>query len=151
LQSALAEAGINPVSAVPGQALDLGEGAQLHVLAVSRKGAVLLLEWKYFRALLPVGMDFETLEALQREPELGALAALLLAENGLASINPPEWVTKLQPLVVLLSVGTETLEGLPSPETLEMLEGYTLLRTDRNGWIELTTDGERLWVEVERQ
>ena len=28
--------------------------------------------------------------------------------------------------------------------------GYTLLRTDRNGWIQLSTDGEQLWVEVER-
>lgn len=25
-----------------------------------------------------------------------------------------------------------------------------LLRSDRDGWIELTTDGERMWVEVER-
>jgi len=28
------------------------------------------------------------------------------------------------------------------------LQGYNLLRTDRNGWIELATDGEQLWVEV---
>ena len=31
------------------------------------------------------------------------------------------------------------------------LVGYTLLRTDQNGWIELATDGEQLWVEVERK
>jgi len=30
-------------------------------------------------------------------------------------------------------------------------EGITLLRTDRHGWIEITTDGEKLWVEVERR
>ena len=47
--------------------------------------------------------------------------------------------------------GAGDREGLPSPETLEALEGYTLLRTDRNGWIELTTDGEQMWVEVERR
>ncbi len=34
---------------------------------------------------------------------------------------------------------------------LAAVEGYTLLRTDRNGWIELTTDGKQLWVEVERE
>jgi len=34
---------------------------------------------------------------------------------------------------------------------LEAIKGYTLLRTDRNGWIELTTDGEQMWVEVERR
>jgi hypothetical protein len=31
------------------------------------------------------------------------------------------------------------------------VEGYTLLRTDRIGWIELTTDGQQMWVEVERR
>jgi beta-lactamase superfamily II metal-dependent hydrolase len=40
-------------------------------------------------------------------------------------------------------------DGMPSKETLEAVEGYTLLRTDQNGWIELSTDGEQMWVEVE--
>jgi hypothetical protein len=34
---------------------------------------------------------------------------------------------------------------------IEALDGYTLLRTDRNGWIHLTTDGEQMWVEVENR
>ena len=50
----------------------------------------------------------------------------------------------------MVSVSTADKQGLPSPETLEALQGYTVLRTDRNGWIELTTDGEQMWVEVER-
>jgi uncharacterized protein YraI len=33
---------------------------------------------------------------------------------------------------------------------LEAVQGYTLLCTDRNGWIEVSTDGEQMWVEVER-
>jgi hypothetical protein len=37
------------------------------------------------------------------------------------------------------------------PQMMDALPGYTLLRTNRNGWIELSTDGERLWVEVERK
>jgi hypothetical protein len=40
--------------------------------------------------------------------------------------------------------------GLPSPETIASLHGYTLLRTDQNSWIELSTDGRQMWVEVER-
>jgi beta-lactamase superfamily II metal-dependent hydrolase len=47
-------------------------------------------------------------------------------------------------------VGAGDRNGLPSPETLEAVEGYSFLRTDRNGWIQLSTDGEQLWVEVER-
>jgi hypothetical protein len=30
-----------------------------------------------------------------------------------------------------------------------LMHGYTILRTDRSGWIELSTDGEQMWVEVE--
>ncbi len=35
-----------------------------------KRGAVLLLEWEDFRALLPVGLDFDTLEELQDDPTL---------------------------------------------------------------------------------
>jgi hypothetical protein len=31
------------------------------------------------------------------------------------------------------------------------LQGYALLRTDLNGWIELISDGETLWVQVEKK
>jgi hypothetical protein len=37
---------------------------------------------------------------------------------------------------------------MPSDETLEACEGYTLVRTDQKGWIELSTDGEQMWVEA---
>jgi len=39
----------------------------------------------------------------------------------------------------------------PSPNILDALQGYPLLHTERNGWIELTTDGKQIWVEVERK
>jgi beta-lactamase superfamily II metal-dependent hydrolase len=42
-------------------------------------------------------------------------------------------------------------DGLPSPETVEALEGYSLLRTDLNGWIHLSTDQKQMWVEAERK
>jgi len=76
---------------------------------------------------------------------------LLLADSGYAPSNPPEWIANLRSQVVLLSVSAADKEGLPSPETLELLQGYTLLSTDRNGWIELSTDGEQMWVEAERR
>jgi hypothetical protein len=151
LRSALSQLGIRPIPDQAGQVLDLGGGARLIVLAVGPRGAVLSLEWESFRALLPVGMDFETLEALQADRTLTPVTALLLADSGYAPINPPEWIKKLKPQVVLLSVVAGDFNGLPSPETIEALEGYNLLRTDQEGWIELTTDGEQMWVEVERR
>jgi hypothetical protein len=146
----LAELGIPTVSAVSDQVLDLGEGAFLRLLEVGRRGAVLLLEWNHFRVLLPIGMDFEILEDMQTQPELKGLTALLLAESGYAPVNPKEWIENLAPQIVLLSVAAGDPEGFPSPETVAAVDGYKLLRTDRNGWIELITDGEQMWVEVER-
>jgi hypothetical protein len=34
---------------------------------------------------------------------------------------------------------------------LDELAGTTLLRTDRNGWIKVSTDGTRMWVDVEKK
>ena len=116
---------------------------------VGRRSGVLLLEWKNFRALLPVGMSFDEMEALENGKAVGRVSALLMAEGGYAPLNPAEWVANLQPQAVLLSVSLKDATGLPSPEALWAVEGYPLLRTDRNGWIELSTDGEQMWVEVE--
>ena len=119
-------------------------------ITFGKRGAVLLLVWEHFRLLLLIGLDFATLEELQANPTLTPVTALLLAESGYAPVNPAEWIGKLRPQVMLLSVAADDRDGLPSPETLATVKGYMLLRTDRNGWIELSTDGEELWVEVER-
>jgi hypothetical protein len=39
----------------------------------------------------------------------------------------------------------------PETEVQESVEGFILMRTERNGWIGLTTDGEQMWVEVEKK
>jgi competence protein ComEC len=150
LQARLSGLGIPVTAAQPGQAIDLGDGARLRVLTAGRRGAALLLEYGHFRLLLPLGPDAEDLAALQADASLIHPDALLLAESGYAPANPPEWLAALAPRLALLSVAADDRAGLPSPETLEALGGYPLLRTDRNGWIEVTTDGEQMWVEVER-
>lgn len=151
LKTNLAQAGISPITAQTGQSLDLGKGASLTLLALDDYGATLLLEWGNFRALLPVGLDAHTLEGLQTDPHLASVTAFLLADRGRDWLNPPEWIVRLRPRVTLLDVTAGDWDGFPPPETLQALRGYTLLRTDRNGWIHLSTDGEQLWVEVERE
>jgi hypothetical protein len=95
-------------------------------------------------------MRFKEMEALKTGEEVGPVTALLLADFGYAQLIPAEWVVNLRPPVILLSLSTDDRERLPSPEALQAVEGYILLRTDRSGWIELSTDGESMWVEVER-
>jgi competence protein ComEC len=150
LRQALTDLRVPMIDAQAGQILELGQGARLHVLAVEPRGAVLLLEWGNFQSLLPVGLDFDSMEALMKDRHLTTMTALLLADGGYAPLNPPEWIDRWQPQVVLLSVAAGDTQGRPDPQVLEAVQGRTLLRTDQNGWIELTTDGEQMWVEVER-
>ncbi len=147
----LADRAILVTRAGPGQALDLGAGATLTVLAVNPRGAVLLVEWKGFRALLPIGMNFDSLAELENGAAVGPMNVLLLADSGYAPVNPPEWIAELQPQLVILSVAAGDPDGLPDQDTLDAVQEITLLRTDRNGWITVSTDGEGMWVEVEKK
>jgi competence protein ComEC len=131
--------------------LDLGEGAILHILNVNSRGAVLLLQWKDFRALLPIGINFEAQEELKYGKDIMGTSVLSIADSGYAPINPPEWISNLHPQLIVLSVAAGDADGLPHAITLETIEDYPLLRTDYNGWIEITTNGTDMWVETEKQ
>ncbi|HSL46135.1 MAG TPA: ComEC/Rec2 family competence protein [Anaerolineales bacterium] len=139
------------VNAEPEQILELGDGATLRVLTTGPRGAVLLVEWKNFRALLPVGISFEALDELRNGAAIGPVNVLSLADSGYAASNPPEWVFNLNPELVLLSVDAVDQNGMPDSEVLESVRDFELLRTDQNGWVEITTDGTQMWVNVERK
>jgi competence protein ComEC len=147
----LTQTGVPLVRAAPGWALDLGSGARLEVLSSTERGAVLLVEWGQFRALLPVGLNFESLVELGYGETIGAVDVLLLADSGYAPLNQAEWIANLSPQVFILSVAAGDDSGLPDEAVLALTEGGSLMRTDRNGWIEVITDGEQFRVEVERK
>ncbi|MGD8404729.1 MAG: ComEC/Rec2 family competence protein [Anaerolineales bacterium] len=134
-----------------GSELDLGNGAILKILNVNSRGAVLLLKWNEFQALLPVGMNFSALEELNYGEDIKVTSLLLIADSGFAPINPPEWIKNVNPQLIVLDVAAGDPDGLPHEETLGTIEDYPILRTDHNGWIEVTTDGIEMWFEVERQ
>jgi competence protein ComEC len=138
-------------NAEPEQVLELGEGAMMKVLAVGPRGAVLLVEWKNFRTLLPIGMSFEALDELRNGAKIGPVSVLSLADAGYEASNPPEWIANLNPEIVELSVDAADQNGMPDSSVLESVKDYELLRTDQNGWIEITTNGEQMWVNVERK
>jgi beta-lactamase superfamily II metal-dependent hydrolase len=147
LEKYLLRAEIPLVSAEKGQVLDLGDGISLRIQAAGARGAVLLLEWDSFRAFLPIGMDFKNLDNARNT---GEVSVLLLADSGYAPINPPELIEALHPQLVVLSVAADDWSGLPHQSVLRTVEGYSFLRTDENGWIQVTTDGKQMWVESER-
>ncbi len=147
----LAESGVPVQRAETGQRLELGDGAFIELQAEGPRGSVLLIQWKDFRALLPIGVSADTLESLEYGNAIGPVDVLLLADAGYAPSNPPEWIENLNPSLTILSVAACDEFGMPSDETLEALGGYTLLRTDRSGWISVITNGNEMWVEAERE
>lgn len=139
--------GLPVVDVRAGQRLELGTGAWLEVIAESPHGAAFLLAHGRLRVLLLCGVDPEMMEV---GLEVNHVQAVMLADGGNLAVNPPHWIRELSPWAVLISTEAGNRRDLPSPELLEELEGLTVLRTDHNGSIELISDGERLWVRLER-
>jgi beta-lactamase superfamily II metal-dependent hydrolase len=133
-----------------GQKLELGDGAFIEVQATGPRGSVLLIQYGSFRALLPIGVGEGTFESLEFGNTIGSVDVLLLAESGYAPSNPPDIFENLNPQLVVLSVAAGDPDGLPSQDVLDSLEGYSLLRTDRSGWIDISTDGTEMRITVER-
>ena len=93
----LAQQSIPVTTAKAGQTLDLGSGVTLKALDVSPLGSTLLIEWNGFRALLPIGENFDTLTNLQIGKSVGPVTVLLLSQSGYAPLTPPEWIQNLNP------------------------------------------------------
>ena len=142
--------GIPITEAEKDDVLDLGDGATLTVLTTGPRGAVLLLEYQNFRVMLPVGMSFEALDELGYGENIAPVSVLLLADSGYAASNPEDWVVNLNPELVVLSVDAADENGMPDGDVLETVKDFSLLRTDQNGWIEVSTNGMQMWVNVER-
>ncbi len=150
LDKFFAERGIPVSRAEAGQRLELGGGSFIEVQAAGPRGSVLLIQYKNFRALLPIGLSDGTLEELEFGNTIGKVDVLLLADSGFELSNPPDMIQNVNPQLTILSVAAGDPDGLPAQSVLESLDGYSLLRTDRNGWITISTDGDTLHVEVER-
>lgn len=146
LQKAVVEAQLPVLPAETGQTFDLGDEVLLEVLTASERGVVLRLRYGNFRALLPLGEAVDP----QAGYALGPYSGLLLAGNGDAALNSPALLAAAQPQVLLLSVAAGDENGLPHPELLAAVASYNLLRSDQRGWIELSTDGTRMWLATEK-
>lgn len=142
--------GIPVTRAEAGQRLELGENSFIEIQAVGPRGSVIIVEHGSFRALLPIGLSEGMLESLEFGNAIGMVDVLLLSESGYAPTNPPDLFENMTPQLVVISVAAGDPNGLPSRDVLEWLDGFSLLRTDRNGWIDVSTNGVEMRVTVER-
>ena len=83
-------------------------------------------------------------------PEAMRADVLKIGHHGSKNSTTPEFLAAVQPRVGIISAGEDNPYGHPSPELLERLEnaGIRILRTDRNGAVQVMTDGRQLEISV---
>lgn len=150
LRQELSNRGVDTYTAAAGQSLDLGMGASLDILYCGENGSTMQLRYGDARILLTPGMTPAALPPHLTDTRTKSVSVLLLPDGGHGSVNSSDWISHTQPQVVVISTSADEIGSRPSEEVLELLEGRSILRTDQHGTIEIQTDGEVLWVEVER-
>jgi competence protein ComEC len=105
------------------------------------------------RAVLLVG-DAEAEEErllLESVPEALRADVLKVGHHGSRTSSSPGFLQAVRPSEAIVSVGRRNRFGHPSPATLAALatQGARVWRTDRQGAITVTTDGESLEVRAE--
>jgi len=164
--SVVKEKDIKHTIAQAGQQIDLGEGVIIEVINpqdpllsdtqsdIDNNGVVLRLSMGDASFLLTADIMWEAeFELIARRANLKS-NVLKVAHHGSDTSTTPAFLAVVNPQLAVISAGGDNPHGHPSPEVMERLTEIVgkdkIYLTAESGTIEFTTDGERLWVEVER-
>jgi competence protein ComEC len=125
---------LHPDSTWPGLGDDLNEDS-----------VVLLVEYGGFRALFPG--DAGLLAEAWLKGRVGHISLLKIGHHGSRGATGNDWLDELMPRAAVISVGRNNY-GHPSTQALARLAAHRvdLWRTDRDGQVDVTTNGETMTV-----
>jgi competence protein ComEC len=109
---------------------------------------LLRIEWGLFATILGGGAGpAAEVAAGQAAVPLGAIL-LKVGGHGSRRSSTPDFLTAVGARLAAISVGARNPFGHPAPEVLGRLAagGATIYRTDRDGAIDVRSDGARVWV-----
>jgi competence protein ComEC len=161
-QEYLAGSDLPTVTATRGQSIDLGDGARmtvLHPMSTTRlddpdelndTSVVLRLTMGQVSFLLTADITAEAETALIRRGTDLHSTVLKLAHHGSKTSTSEAFLARVGPIIDIVSAGRDNPYGHPAPEVLARLEGDAVFRTDEDGDITVSTDGERVWVRTQR-
>lgn len=161
-QELLAEKGIPVVDSRAGMQMTLDGGVTLTVLhpgpvlvtgteADSNNNSIVTrLVLGQISVLLPGDIEAEVERELVRSGQPLDSTVLKAPHHGAGTSSTPAFLEAVNPELVVISVGEDNRFGHPSPEVLERLAAYSVLRTDEWGSVEVITDGQRLWRRKQR-
>jgi len=149
-----------------GQQIDCGEDVVISVLNppsphltgtqsdIDNNGVVLRLNTGDISFLLTADIMWEAeFELITNRANLES-TVLKVAHHGSDTSTTQEFLAVANPQIAVVSAGADNPHGHPNPEVMdrliEVLNENKIYLTSESGTIEFTTDGERLWVEVER-
>jgi len=150
-----------------GQEIDLGDGVIIEVLNpqipllcdtesdIDNNGVVLRVTSDKVSLLLTADIQQEAeFELIARRASLNN-TVLKVAHHGSDTSTTPEFLGVVNPQVAVISVGKDNPFGHPSDEVItrltEKVSSENICRTDEHGTIEFITNGERLWVKMEKK
>jgi competence protein ComEC len=110
---------------------------------VNEQSLVFRLSYGAFSMLFCADAGFEAEQLmLARQYELQS-SVLKVGHHGSRFSTSQEFLDRVRPGLALISAGKDNRFGLPSTQTTEQLaaKGVPVFRTDRDGTIELVTDG----------
>jgi competence protein ComEC len=109
---------------------------------------VMKLRFKNVSVLLTGDIEKEAEERILRKGYLLRADILKIPHHGSSSSSSPPFLERVKPTYAILSVGERNIGRLPHPEVLKryLRLGSRILRTDKNGAITVTTDGENIKV-----
>lgn len=105
-----------------------------------------------FRALFTADIDAKAELAIEGGGLLGKVNLLKVAHHGSKFGSSENFLAMIKPDVAVVSVGKNNSYGHPTKETLLRFDmvGSSLWRTDKNGEVEVVSDGSKYWVKAER-
>jgi competence protein ComEC len=108
---------------------------------------LLRVDWGLFGAVLATGPGPAEAATLRAGLPLEA-TVLKVSGNGSRRGTAPEFLAAVSPRLAVIPVGARNPFGHPAPAVLTRLgaAGATVYRTDRDGAVDIRSDGRRVWV-----
>jgi competence protein ComEC len=119
----------------------------------NNNSVVLRLEWGGASFLLTGDIEAEAEHLLVSSGQPFSADVLKVAHHGSGGSSTTDFLSAVEPVYAIISVGADNPFGHPQEAVLDRLAqmgGVEILRTDEQGTIEFVTDGQRLWVQTER-
>ena len=148
-----------------GDRIELGDGLTLEVLHPpgepppgtgtdsNSNSLVLRLVWGNTRFLLTGDITAEAEQHLLASGQCLASDVLKVAHHGSDGSTTSQFLSAVGPTYAVISAGADNRFGHPAQGVLERItqEGTAhVYRTDELGTIEMVTDGEAVWVQIEK-